>query len=96
MVVARTASVSGDQSAGRKLVLGLRPEHLTRADQSLAAKIKVVEPLGSKTLVQAELDGRDMTVLLKERYAAEIGDILHLGLDDAPQFLFDPETEQRV
>jgi multiple sugar transport system ATP-binding protein len=95
-IIPLTAPINGDKSVGRKLVLGMRPEHLLRSTEGAATIIYVVEPLGTETLVQVHFEGTPMTVLLKERIAASDGETLTLDLANAPQFLFDPETELRA
>ena len=79
---------------GRKLVVGLRPEHLHPAGAGLPAGVKVIEPTGADTQLLCDLAGHDVTVLLRERRDLAVGDTLHL----APQrsYLFDAQSGDRL
>jgi multiple sugar transport system ATP-binding protein len=75
-------------SAGAKLVLGARPEHIefgSRAGVSLGeAKVELVEQLGAQTIVYARLkDGQPVTVMREGQSAAHIGDLVPLMVDPA-------------
>jgi len=75
--------------APSKLVLGIRPEHLTvtRVEQGLAARIDLVEHLGDTLIVHATLRGSDNTVSL--RLPAD-----HEGLSAGLDIGLSPQTER--
>jgi sn-glycerol 3-phosphate transport system ATP-binding protein len=53
----------GDE--GRKLTLGIRPEHLRPGGGGLQASIELVEPLGSESVLHGRLpDGTPITARL--------------------------------
>ncbi|MGQ0653669.1 MAG: sn-glycerol-3-phosphate import ATP-binding protein UgpC [Betaproteobacteria bacterium] len=59
------------ERGGRKVLFGIRPEHLepcAQADARLVAEIDLVEPLGADTLVYGHLDGDG-----RPRIAARLG-----------------------
>ena len=91
--IAAPATVNALQP-GRKLVVGLRPEHLHPAGAGLPAGVKVIEPTGADTQLLCDLAGHDVTVLLRERRDLAVGDTLHL----APQrsYLFDAQSGDRL
>ena len=70
-------------SDGQSVLLGMRPEHLTPSDASpLTARVEVIEPTGSDTLVMCTLGGEPLTVVLRDRMALKPGMTLRL----APSF----------
>ena len=79
--------------AGRRLLIGMRPEHLrivTGADEGFEVTARVVEPTGSETQITAVAGGAEIIALFRERQAVRQGDQLRL----APTLyhLFDAET----
>ena len=90
--------------AGRKVLLGVRPEHLRIVDGSanadLEMKVTAVEALGADTLAHghaAESSGGDMLVARlpgSSRVAA--GDELPLAIEPGMTHLFDAATSRRI
>ncbi len=81
---------------GRKLIYGIRPEHLALDEAGFPATVSVVEPTGSETLVFLRFDGREVTVLFRERYDFRPGETVHLSPRPGAAHLFDAETGDRV
>ena len=88
---------------GRKLVLGLRPEHLSRANGAnmesqpqLPARVDVVEPTGAETIVILKLGGHEITARFDPDSAPEEGELIDLAVAIDKACLFDPETEARL
>jgi len=52
---------------GRRVIYGIRPEHLLLASDGFEARVKVVEPTGSETMVVANALRIDWTCLIKDR-----------------------------
>ncbi|WP_206934941.1 sn-glycerol-3-phosphate ABC transporter ATP-binding protein UgpC [Roseococcus thiosulfatophilus] len=51
--------------AGRKLTIGVRPEHLTPGQGGLELQVELVEPLGGESVIHARLeDGTEVTAKL--------------------------------
>ena len=50
---------------GRRVVYGVRPEHLDLADSGFAAKVVVVEPTGSETHVVMRLGSHDVVAVFR-------------------------------
>jgi multiple sugar transport system ATP-binding protein len=82
--------------AGRKISLGVRPEHLRLADSGLPAKVRVVEPTGSEIHVVFQFQGQEITAVFKERHKLAPGDMVQLAVDPAQAHLFDGETGTRL
>jgi multiple sugar transport system ATP-binding protein len=94
--------------AGRDVVLGVRPEHMTRLDprgtagdtdpRRLApfeAVVDLVQPTGTRTYVQFRLGGIEVTAELPAHTVEAPGTSIGLGVDMERVALFDP-ADQRV
>ncbi|RVT83376.1 sn-glycerol-3-phosphate ABC transporter ATP-binding protein UgpC [Rhodobacteraceae bacterium CCMM004] len=98
-VAGTTVPVEGGRP-GREVTWGIRPEHLSLADDGLAAQVGVVEPTGSETHVVARLghdgSGQEITAVFRERHALSPGQPIHLRPAAGHGYLFDAETGARV
>jgi sn-glycerol 3-phosphate transport system ATP-binding protein len=90
--------------AGRKVLLGIRPEHLAPV-QDLNADLKLavaaVETLGADTLAHgrlasAEGTGGELVARLPGTSAVKPGDVLPLAVEPGMVHLFDRETGKRI
>ena len=88
---------------GRKLVLGLRPEHLHLADAATpqswprcTAQVDVVEPVGSEVFVGMRWGACALTARLAPDCLPAVGDSLELSFDPATLHFFDAESEARI
>ena len=81
---------------GRRVVYGVRPEHLRLGDNGFSARVLVVEPTGSETQVLLDLGGEKLTAAFRERIPVGVGEALPVGIDAASVHVFDPETEKRI
>lgn len=82
--------------AGQKVIVGMRPEHLTITSQGFAAQVVVVEPTGSETHVVFRVDSAEMTAVFRERHAFKPGESVQLTVDPQDVHLFDAETTLRL
>ncbi len=98
----RVALAEGYTSfGGRGVTLGLRPEHLHRADDDDAGPrftAQMVEHLGADTLVHGALgeNGADITLRLSGISEMRAGDALSLAIDHGNVHVFDPGTGLRL
>ncbi|BCG80922.1 ABC transporter ATP-binding protein [Mesorhizobium sp. 113-3-3] len=81
---------------GQAVVYGVRPEHLEIHPDGVPAKISVVEPTGSETLVFLRFGDGEMVALFRERHDFKPGDTLTLKPRLDQIHLFDAETGQRL
>ncbi len=85
-----------------KVILGLRPEHLTiQADavpgRTIAATVEIDEPMGADSLVWlVTTAGQQVSVRVPVERRMAAGTAVHLAVDMAKASLFDAGTELRV
>jgi len=92
---------SARDAAGKKLILGIRPEHLSdmsllseaeRVGSSMSAPVEIVEHLGSELLVYMTVQGKQMVARIDPRSKASIGQTINLHIDTEHIHLFDADT----
>ncbi|PBC08800.1 sn-glycerol-3-phosphate ABC transporter ATP-binding protein UgpC [Mesorhizobium sp. WSM3859] len=81
---------------GQAVVYGVRPEHLEIHPDGVEAKISVVEPTGSETLVFVRFGEGEMVALFRERHDFKPGDTLKLRPRLDQVHLFDAGTGKRL
>jgi sn-glycerol 3-phosphate transport system ATP-binding protein len=89
------------EHAGRKVTLGIRPEHVVHAEgqaYAVAFAVEVVEALGADTLVHGSIGESRLPLMMRlpgnERVAA--GDKLSITLPTASLHLYDAATGARL
>jgi multiple sugar transport system ATP-binding protein len=88
--------------AGRRLVFGLRPEHLAelapgaRAEATLSIEVEVLEPQGIETMAVGHAGATELCVRLPGTSSARRGARLNLGADMTQMHLIDPQTDQVI
>ena len=95
-----------DGGNGRQVILGIRPEHLSRYDAaamagkpgiaSLSALVEVVEPTGAETIALLRLGDREITGRFDPDEAPRMGETMLLGVDMTRACLFDPDTQRLI
>jgi multiple sugar transport system ATP-binding protein len=87
-------AVRAEIPEGREVVVGVRPEHFTVADDGVPAEVVVVEPTGADTQIFCTLAGVEVTAVVRERHAFQPGAAVRLK----PQltFIFDPASGTRL
>ena len=106
IVLAGTTIPAGQNSSllpGRKIILGVRPEHLKETDgaDGLAVKVSIVEQLGADTLVHGLVGGdgendAKFTVRLSGIRRIATNDIITVRPAQESLHFFDPETQRRI
>ena len=91
------AGLATSPVAGSKVILGIRPEHLTVTDDGpLVAEVRAVEWLGHECLITAETGGQTFIVRQAGMSASEAGSTVKLAAAATDVHLFDPETTGRL
>ncbi|MCB5200972.1 ABC transporter ATP-binding protein [Neorhizobium sp. T786] len=92
---------AGPLNAGRKVVLGVRPEHV-RVDGHLSggevhdAVVDIEEPMGADNLLWLKHAGHTMSVRIGGAKRFSPGSKLRLSFDMSVASVFDAETEERI
>jgi multiple sugar transport system ATP-binding protein len=82
--------------AGRPLVYGLRPEHITLSDGGVPVEVVVVEPTGSETLIVVKGGHTEFDCLFRSRIHPKPGETLRIQPDTTHVHLFDAESGRRL
>ncbi len=86
---------------GRKVVLGLRPEHI-KVDRDVVggevheAIVDIEEPMGADNLLWLKYAGQTMSVRIGGERRYRVGSRVKLGFDMTMASIFDGETEERL
>lgn len=86
----------------RAVVLGVRPEHMSRAGDSrpglarFAAVIELLQPTGSRTYATFKLGGIDAVAELQAHDVTEINQKVELSMDMNRIVLIDPATDKVI
>ena len=83
---------------GRKVILGVRPEHILPAanGEGLMLQVREIEPLGPHQLAIGELAGTRFVAQLPPHLPLAIGRPCPIAVDRARIHLFDPETGRAI
>lgn len=81
-------------TAGREVVVGIRPEdlHLRPGDEGLAARVVAHEPLLESGIATPALEGVELVVLTDPEVRPAHGDEVHVTADPDLTHVFDAET----
>ncbi|MFV0382563.1 ABC transporter ATP-binding protein [Paracoccus sp. (in: a-proteobacteria)] len=85
-----------DLPDGHKVTYGIRPEHITIADDGVPVSVVVTEPTGSETQVFARVDKDLIDAVVKDRIHARPGQKVGFAIDPANVHLFDRQSERRL
>ena len=85
-----------EDSEGREVTFGFRPEHVDFGAEGLPVEVVVVEPTGSESLVVVRSQGHDFACLFRERVEVDPGETVHMRPIAARAHLFDAVTGVRL
>ena len=87
-----------EAQGGQSAVYGIRPEHLDLAEagDGFPARVSVVEPTGSETLVFLRFGKTEIVALFRDRYSFKPGETVHLRPRADQTHLFDSTTGDRL
>ena len=80
---------------GRRVVVGIRPEHLGRGP-AIAASVDIVEPIGHETIVYASAGEEKLVAIFDPHDAPRAGETISLGVTGGKIHLFDAATEESL
>jgi ABC-type sugar transport system ATPase subunit len=82
--------------AGRPVVAGIRPQHVRLGEGPVAARVELVEPLGTETFVHCRVGEGTIVARVEGAVPVRAGEPVSLAPDPAHLHLFDPQTEARL
>ena len=93
--------LSAKLAAGTKIVLGVRPEHLSIDNAELSTgcfvlDVGIVEPTGAESHIYGKFGTSDMIVALSGRSALKSGETVRFTAAPEMLHIFDKETGQRI
>ena len=80
--------------AGREVIVGVRPEHLSVAGDGVPVEIVVVEPTGADTQIYCKLAGVDVNAVVRERH--DFKPWAAVRLRPELTYLFEPASGRRL
>ena len=83
-------------SEGQDVIYGVRPEHIELSPEGFGARVSVVEPTGSETLVFLRFGNSEIVALFRERHDFKPGDVMNLRPRPDLVHLFDATTGKRL
>jgi ABC-type sugar transport system ATPase subunit len=96
-VVPVPPGLGGRLEVGRKLVVGIRPEHLALTPGGqLELAVRAVEWLGHECLVFGTIGGADAVVRQTGMADVRPGDTARVAVEATDVHVFDPETTDRL
>jgi len=84
---------------GRDVIVGIRPEHFGAVSDpavAISARVQVIEPLGSDTLVHFSISGDVLTARMPPQIRPEPGAEIRFGVDPSKIHLFDALSERVI
>jgi len=85
-----------DLGDGTGVIYGIRPEHIDLRDAGVDARVSVVEPTGSDTLVFCDLAGQMTCLELSERVSLSPGTAVHMAPRLEQVHLYDVASGTRI
>jgi multiple sugar transport system ATP-binding protein len=86
-------------SAGKKLTIGIRPEHLLddpSGKVTLQVTVEILEPLGDQLVVHGKLEDADLVFKVEPHHVLKVGQVLTVSVEMEKLHLFDVATEKRL
>ncbi|TWF58649.1 ABC transporter ATP-binding protein [Neorhizobium alkalisoli] len=91
-----SASSAGGAIGNRKIVYGIRPEHMTIAASGIPATVSIVEPTGAETVLLLKVGETSVTAVVKDRTTAKPGDRIFLQFQPGAEHMFDAAGGARL
>ncbi len=81
---------------GQRVIFGIRPEHMVIDGEGHEARVTVVEPTGTETMLFLKMGGQDVVASFRDRQEARPGETIRLSPDLSRAHLFDAESGERI
>jgi len=85
-----------EKLGGRKLVYGIRPEHIRAEAGGISGRVEIVEGTGSEIFARIISGGEEISCLFRERLDIRFGDDIGIAIDATRTHLFDKVNGKRL
>lgn len=94
----KAKELTDESFIGKKMLLGIRPEHISLGKEGMPAEIDVIEQLGDETIVYAKAEGLENDILVKGESTGRLKakESIHLNFHMEKSHLFDEESGNSV
>ncbi|WP_411035962.1 ABC transporter ATP-binding protein [Shinella sp. BYT-45] len=75
--------------ASGDIVFGIRPEHVDLDPAGIPARVLLVEPMGSETILSLEIAGERILASMRERTEVDVASTIHVSLRKEAWHVFD-------
>ncbi len=82
--------------AGKRVVCGIRPQHITLGTSGVPGRISLVEPTGEDQEIVVDMGGQDISVVVHGGKLLTAGQDVMLTIDADKVLLFDKESGERI
>jgi ABC-type sugar transport system ATPase subunit len=91
----------GEGVRDSKLVVGIRPEHISvsktkQTDKTQPAEVYAVEPIGFETILDLRIDDTIIRALIETEYSANVGERMYFEVNVDEMNIFNAETEKNL
>lgn len=83
-------------SSYRKVIFGIRPEHIALSSRGIKAKCLHVERLGNMMVLHVEAYGRKIRAKIPQISQIRVGDEVYIDFNKEKIILFDPKTGKAI
>jgi multiple sugar transport system ATP-binding protein len=81
---------------GQSVILGIRPEDVTLAEDGNLASVDLIEPTGAELHVNLDISGTKLTAVFHERMSLKEGQQVRVAIPTDRVHLFDPTSEALI
>ena len=95
----KEARLAANNVPSQEVTLGVRPEHTELAEEGVAAKIDVMEMMGSSVHLHVSAQGKDVIIIVPTQELKNLpamGDALHFTFSGNVAHVFSKETEKNL
>ncbi|WP_412065681.1 ABC transporter ATP-binding protein [Rhizobium sp. SYY.PMSO] len=85
----------GAGNGREEVVQGIRPENIKLHPEGFPARITMVEPTGSETILSLDIAGQRVVANLRDRFNPQVGDDIRLAVDMDASHIFDDGGNRR-
>jgi len=80
----------------KRVIFGIRPEHITLSTKGIKAKCLYAEKFGNITILHIETYGEKVRAKIPQNTNVKIGDEIYIDFNKEKVTLFDPETRKAI